>query len=46
VQGLEAESKRLAAEGLVPGPIEKADYVDVVRLCDPDQNLVVLAEPR
>jgi len=46
VAGLEAERKRLFGEGLSPGEIEKADYVDIVRMRDPDQNLVVLAEAR
>jgi len=44
VSGLDAERERLAA--LAPGEIEHADYVDLIRLRDPDGNLVVLAEPR
>ena len=44
VTGLEAERHRVAA--LRPGEVERADYVDLIRLRDPDQNLVVLAEPR
>lgn len=44
VQGLAEEHGRVA--GLKPGKIEKADYVDLIRLEDPDENLVVLAEPR
>ncbi len=44
VQGLPEERARIAR--LVPGEIERADYVDLIRLRDPDENLVVLAEPR
>ena len=44
VTGLEAERDRLSA--LTPGEVERADYVDLIRLRDPDDNLVVLAEPR
>jgi hypothetical protein len=29
-----------------PGPIEEADYVNIVRIRDPDQNLIVLAAKR
>jgi hypothetical protein len=44
VDGLEQERTRLAS--LKPGEIERANYVNIFRLSDPDQNLVVLAEPR
>jgi hypothetical protein len=44
VSGLDAERRRVAA--LAPGEIEHANYVDIIRLRDPDGNLVVLAEPR
>lgn len=44
VSGLEEERKRVAS--LKPGEIEGADYVNIVRMKDPDGNLVVLAEPR
>jgi hypothetical protein len=44
VSGLEEERERLAS--LNPGTIEHADHVDLMRLRDPDNNLVVLAEPR
>jgi hypothetical protein len=40
---LEPERKRLAEAGLAPGPIEEAKDFFIVRLRDPDQNLVVLA---
>ncbi len=44
VTGLEAERDRLANAGLTVGPVERADHVDIVRMEDPDGNLVVLAE--
>ena len=44
VIGLPEERSRLSDAGLLPGPIEAADYVDLVRLRDPDNNLVVLAQ--
>jgi hypothetical protein len=44
VSGLAKERERLAA--LKPGEIEPADYVHIVRLRDPDDNLVVLAESK
>lgn len=44
VDGLSEERHRLAR--LAPGEMETADYVDLIRLRDPDGNLVVLAEPR
>ena len=43
---LEPERQRLANAGLNPGPIEDADHVFILRLRDPDQNLVVLASAR
>src|SRR5262245_9191116 len=46
VSELENERARLAELKLQPGPVEKADYVNIVRLRDPDQNLIVLAEER
>ncbi|QDT14814.1 VOC family protein [Alienimonas californiensis] len=46
VDGLPAERARLEAAGLNPGPIEPANYVRLIRLRDPDGNLVVLAEPQ
>lgn len=44
VTGIAAEHARLADAGLFPGPVEPGDKVSVVRLRDPDQNLVVLAQ--
>jgi catechol 2,3-dioxygenase-like lactoylglutathione lyase family enzyme len=40
---LEAERKRLEGAGLAPGEIEEATKFSLVRLRDPDGNLVVLA---
>lgn len=40
---LAPERRRLVDAGLQPGPIEQADYVHIVRMRDPDGNLVVLA---
>jgi hypothetical protein len=44
VSELDQEYQRLGY--LKPGNIEHADYVDLIRMRDPDGNLVVLAEPR
>ena len=44
VGGLDEERQRLDAAGLSPGEIEPASYVRLIRLRDPDGNLVVLAE--
>ncbi len=44
VSALAEERARLAK--LNPGEIERADYVDIVRLKDADGNLIVLAQPR
>jgi len=46
VSDLSAERARLHQAGLAPGQITRADTVNIVRLSDPDDNLVVLAEPR
>jgi hypothetical protein len=46
VSDLGSERSRLAQFKLQPGPIEEADYVNIVRIRDPDQNLIVLAEKR
>ena len=43
---LERERTRLLAAGLQPGPIEDTHDYFIVRLRDPDQNLVVLASAR
>jgi len=45
VKDLEGEHSRLVAAGLKPGEIEPADYTTIMRLRDPDENLVVLAQP-
>ena len=39
---LEPERVRLEAAGLKPGPIEEATHFFILRLRDPDGNLVVL----
>jgi catechol 2,3-dioxygenase-like lactoylglutathione lyase family enzyme len=43
---LEPEHKRLEAAGLAPGPIEETDGYFLVRLRDPDHNLIVLASAK
>lgn len=45
VSDLDAARTSLAERGLAPGTIELGDAVRIVRLHDPDGNLVVLAEP-
>ena len=40
---MEPERQRLLSAGLNPGPIEEADDYFIMRLRDPDQNLVVFA---
>jgi catechol 2,3-dioxygenase-like lactoylglutathione lyase family enzyme len=45
VDGLRDEHSRLEAAGLAPGDIEPATSTSLVRLRDPDGNLVVLAQP-
>lgn len=45
VSGLDNERERLEKANLRPGQIEDADYTRIVRLSDPDDNLVVFAEP-
>lgn len=42
---LREERDRLNRAGLEPGDVEAADSNSLVRLRDPDGNLVVLAEP-
>jgi hypothetical protein len=37
------ERQRLLDAGLEPGPIEKADHFWIMRMRDPDANLVVMA---
>jgi hypothetical protein len=43
---LEPERTRLLAAGVACGPIEEAKDFYIMRLRDPDQNLVVLASAR
>lgn len=43
---LEPEQKRLVAAGIATGPIEEADDFWIMRLRDPDQNLIVFASAR
>ncbi|OXT01941.1 glyoxalase/bleomycin resistance/dioxygenase family protein [Notoacmeibacter marinus] len=45
VSDLRTEHSRLANAGLEPSAIEPADTTSLVRLHDPDRNLVVLAQP-
>ncbi len=46
VRDVRAEHARLSFDGIRPGNIETADYMMILRLRDPDRNLVVLAQPR
>jgi hypothetical protein len=43
---LEPERKRLEQAGLLPGPIEETDGYFIMRIRDPDQNLVVFASAK
>ncbi|MEP6968125.1 MAG: VOC family protein [Pseudomonadota bacterium] len=43
---LEPERERLVAAGLEPGPIEETEGYFVMRICDPDGNLIVFASAR
>jgi hypothetical protein len=43
---LEPERERLIAAGLAPDPIEAADDFFIMRLRDPDQNLIVFASAK
>ena len=43
---LERERGRLVDAGLDPGPIEEADDYFIMRIRDPDQNLVVFASAK
>jgi hypothetical protein len=45
VSDLSAEHARLKAAGLAPSDIEPADTTSLVMLRDPDNNLVVFAQP-
>jgi hypothetical protein len=46
VKDLQSEHQRLSIAGLTHNAIENADYVHLLRLRDPDGNLVVLAESK
>ena len=43
---IEPERQRLVEAGLNPGPIEEADDYFIMRMRDPDQNLVVFASAK
>lgn len=43
---IEPERQRLVDAGLIPGPIEEADDYFIMRVRDPDQNLVVFASAK
>ena len=43
---MEPERQRLVDAGLNPGPIEEADDYFIMRMRDPDQNLVVFASAK
>jgi catechol 2,3-dioxygenase-like lactoylglutathione lyase family enzyme len=43
---LDAERERLVGAGLECGPIEQAEHFFIMRMRDPDHNLVVLASAR
>lgn len=43
---IEPERQRLVDAGLNPGPIEEADDYFIMRMRDPDQNLVVFASAK
>lgn len=45
VSDLRGEQARLEKAGLKPGEVEAGDRTSLVRLRDPDGNLVVLAQP-
>lgn len=45
VRDLKGEHSRLQHSGLAPPDIEPADTTSLIRLRDPDDNLVVLAQP-
>ena len=44
VSALREEHQRLTSSGLQPAAIESGDQVSLIRLNDPDGNLVVLAQ--
>jgi hypothetical protein len=46
VSDLDSQHSRLAEPKFQLGPIEETVYVNIVRIRDPDQNLIVLAVKR
>lgn len=46
VADIDAERRCLLDRQLSPGQVEPGDAVRILRLTDPDDNLVVLAQPR
>ena len=46
VESLEDELKRLNSQGIVVGRIEQADSLSIMRVRDPDNNLIVFASAR
>jgi catechol 2,3-dioxygenase-like lactoylglutathione lyase family enzyme len=45
VDDVRDQHTRLSNAGMEPGDVQPADYTTIVRLRDPDGNLVVLAQP-
>jgi hypothetical protein len=45
VNALTDEHERLASRGLSPGAVEGGEKISLLRMKDPDGNLVVLAQP-
>jgi hypothetical protein len=45
VKGLAEEHERLTSRGLSPGAVEGGEKISILRMNDPDGNLVVLAQP-
>jgi hypothetical protein len=43
---IEPEQRRLMKAGLNPGPIEETDGYFIMRIRDPDQNLIVFASAK
>lgn len=46
VVSLQREQDRLAAEGIETGPIEPAKNSSIMRIQDPDGNLIVMADAK
>ena len=45
VNALAEEHERLTSRGLSPGAVEGGEKISILRMKDPDGNLVVLAQP-